>query len=48
MAVLATWAVGLLAYLNVSENGAQVFAWFMNVSTISGFIGWIVVMITVS
>ncbi|GAB1310638.1 Proline-specific permease-like protein [Madurella fahalii] len=46
MAVLATWTVGLLAYLNVSENGAQVFTWFMNVSTISGFIAWIVVMIT--
>lgn len=45
-AVLATWAFGLLAYLNVSENGAQVFTWFMNISTISGFIAWIVVMIT--
>jgi amino acid transporter len=45
-AVLATWSVGLFAYLNVSENGAQVFLWFMNVSTISGFIAWIVVMIT--
>ncbi|KAL2271365.1 hypothetical protein VTJ83DRAFT_736 [Remersonia thermophila] len=45
-AVLATWSVGLLAYLNVSENGARVFGWFMNVSTISGFIAWIVVMVT--
>lgn len=45
-AVLATWAVGLLAYLNVSQNGARVFGWFMNVSTISGFIAWIVVMVT--
>ncbi|KAK4193201.1 amino acid permease/ SLC12A domain-containing protein [Podospora australis] len=45
-AVLATWAFGLLSYLNVSENGAQVFTWFMNISTISGFIAWIVVMIT--
>ncbi|KAL2262484.1 hypothetical protein VTK26DRAFT_1165 [Humicola hyalothermophila] len=45
-AVLATWAVGLLAYLNVSQNGARVFGWFMNISTISGFIAWIVVMIT--
>jgi amino acid transporter len=45
-AVLATWAVGLLAYLNVSQNGAQVFLWFMNISTISGFIAWIVVLIT--
>lgn len=45
-AVLATWAVGLLAYLNVSQNGAQVFLWFSNISTISGFIGWIVVLVT--
>lgn len=45
-AVLATWAVGLLAYLNVSENGARVFGWFMNISTISGFIAWVVVMVT--
>ncbi|KAJ4372468.1 hypothetical protein N0V83_004242 [Neocucurbitaria cava] len=45
-AVLATWAIGLLAYLNVSNTGAQVFLWFSNISTISGFIAWIVVMIT--
>lgn len=45
-AVLATWAIALLAYLNVSENGARVFGWFMNISTISGFIGWIVLMVT--
>jgi amino acid transporter len=46
VAVLATWAVGLLAYLNVSNTGAQVFTWFSNISTISGFIAWIVCMIT--
>ncbi|EUC50857.1 hypothetical protein COCMIDRAFT_21578 [Bipolaris oryzae ATCC 44560] len=46
VAVLATWAIGLLAYLNVSNAGAQVFLWFSNISTISGFIAWIVVMIT--
>jgi amino acid transporter len=46
VAVLMTWAVGLLAYLNVSSTGAQVFAWFSNISTISGFIAWIVCMIT--
>jgi len=45
-AVLITWVIGCLAYLNVSTNGAQVFLWFMNVSTISGYIAWIVVMIT--
>ncbi|KAK1917027.1 hypothetical protein P3342_001609 [Pyrenophora teres f. teres] len=46
VAVLATWAIGLLAYLNVSNTGARVFLWFSNISTISGFIAWIVVMIT--
>ncbi|KAF2682876.1 amino-acid permease inda1 [Lentithecium fluviatile CBS 122367] len=46
VAVVATWSIGLLAYLNVSNTGAQVFTWFSNISTISGFIAWIVVMIT--
>jgi len=46
VAVLATFAPGLLAYLNVSNTGATVFNWFVNISTISGFIAWIVVMIT--
>lgn len=46
IAVLATWSVGLLAYLNVSSSGARVFTWFSNISTISGFIAWIVVMTT--
>ncbi|KAM0706311.1 hypothetical protein Q7P35_005637 [Cladosporium inversicolor] len=45
-AILATWAFGLLAYLNVSNSGAQVFTWFVNISTISGFIAWIVCLIT--
>lgn len=45
-AVLGTWAIGLLSYLNVSNGGAKVFAWFSNISTISGFIAWIVVLIT--
>ncbi|KAK8042895.1 proline-specific permease [Apiospora phragmitis] len=45
-AVLATWLVGCLAYLNVSSNGATVFAWFSNISTISGFIAWIVCLTT--
>ncbi|KAM0426245.1 hypothetical protein ACHAPT_008597 [Fusarium lateritium] len=46
VAVLFTWAFGLLAFLNVSNSGATVFNWFVNISTISGFIAWIVVMIT--
>ncbi|KAG0331163.1 hypothetical protein BG000_011159 [Podila horticola] len=46
VAVLFTWCFGLLAYLNVSNTGATVFNWFVSISTISGFIAWIVVMIT--
>lgn len=46
VAVLFTWAFGLLAFLNVSNSGATVFNWFVNISTISGFIAWVVVMIT--
>ncbi|KAK4560348.1 hypothetical protein LTR86_005544 [Recurvomyces mirabilis] len=45
-AVLFTWLFGCLAFLNVSNSGATVFTWFSNISTISGFIAWIVVMIT--
>ena len=45
-AVLVTLAFGCLGFLNVSNNGAQVFGWFTNISTISGFIAWIVVLIT--
>lgn len=46
VAILITWSIGLLAYLNVSNNGATVFTWFMNISTISGYIAWTVVAIT--
>lgn len=45
-AVFTTWAVACLAYLNVSSSAAQVFTWFMNITTISGYIAWIVVLIT--
>ncbi|KAF9314274.1 hypothetical protein BGZ91_006043 [Linnemannia elongata] len=46
VAVLFTWAFGMLAFLNVSNTGATVFNWFVSISTISGFIAWIVVMLT--
>ncbi|TVY84086.1 Proline-specific permease [Lachnellula suecica] len=46
VSVLFTWSISLLAFLNVSNSGATVFNWFVNISTISGFIAWIVVMIT--
>ncbi|KAK4902066.1 hypothetical protein LTR27_000968 [Elasticomyces elasticus] len=46
VAVMTTWLFSCLAYLNVSNSGATVFTWFSNISTISGFIAWIVAMIT--
>lgn len=38
--VLFTAALGLLGFLNLSNNGAVVFNWFMNISSIAGFISW--------
>ena len=46
VSVLFTWSIGLLAFLNVSNSGATVFGWFVNISTISGYIAWIVVLTT--
>lgn len=46
MAVLATWAVGLLSFLSVSETSEVVFDWFVNISTISGLIAWVVCIVT--
>ncbi|GAP85148.1 putative amino-acid permease inda1 [Rosellinia necatrix] len=46
VAVLSTLAVGALAFLNVSNTSAVAFQWFSNLSTISGFVAWIVVMVT--
>ncbi|PYI36575.1 proline-specific permease [Aspergillus indologenus CBS 114.80] len=43
VAVLATWAVGLLSFLNLSNSGANVFYWFTNLTTVGGFISWILV-----
>lgn len=41
--VAMTFAVACLSYLNVSSSSSQVFAWFSNITTISGFISWIFV-----
>ena len=40
-AVAVSAAFSCLAYLNVSSGSAKAFTWFSNISTISGFIGWI-------
>lgn len=46
LAVIFTWLPACLAFLNVSNSGANVFQWFVNISTISGYIAWIVIFIT--
>ncbi|KAI1385906.1 proline-specific permease [Hypoxylon trugodes] len=46
VAVGFTLLIACLAFLNVSNSGAVVFQWFTNISTISGFIAWIVICIT--
>ena len=38
-----TAALSMISFLNVSSSGANVFAWFSNLCTISGFIGWVII-----
>ncbi|GME74582.1 unnamed protein product [Ambrosiozyma monospora] len=45
-AVALSSAIALVAYLNVSNSSTIVFTWLSNISTISGFISWILVGIT--
>lgn len=35
-----------LVYLNVANNTSVVFGWFVNITTVAGLIGWIVIEIT--
>lgn len=37
---------GLLAFLNVNENGNTVFEWFVNITSITGLITWDIILIT--
>ena len=46
IAVLATAALGCFAYLSVSSGSATVFAWFVNLTTIGGYVSWIVMLMT--
>lgn len=41
--VALSFAIACLSYLNVSESSLTVFTWLTNITTISGFIAWIVV-----
>lgn len=34
-------AFGLLSFLNVNNNSAVVFNWFVNITTVSGLFNWI-------
>ncbi|KAF7985764.1 hypothetical protein HWV62_369 [Athelia sp. TMB] len=49
---LPVWCVaitslgGLLAFLNVNENGNTVFEWFVNITSITGLITWDIILIT--
>ncbi|OKL57217.1 hypothetical protein UA08_07684 [Talaromyces atroroseus] len=38
--VAVTSAIGLLGFLNLSNNGSTVFNWFVNISSVAGFISW--------
>ncbi|KAJ5098133.1 Arginine permease CAN1 [Penicillium argentinense] len=38
--VFLTSAIGLLGFLNVSNSGATVFNWLLNISAVAGFIAW--------
>lgn len=46
------YAVGLtclllpLVYLNVGNSSSVVFGWFVNITTVAGLIGWIVIEVT--
>lgn len=43
--VALSFCIGCLAYLNVSSGAEQVFTWFSNLTTISGFVSWVFVSI---
>ncbi|EPX73408.1 proline specific permease [Schizosaccharomyces octosporus yFS286] len=46
VSVLFTILIACLSFLNASSSSAMVFTWFTNLSTISGFIAWICILIT--
>ena len=46
VAVFATAMIGCFAYLSVSSGSATVFAWFLNLTTIGGYVAWVVMFMT--
>jgi amino acid transporter len=45
-AVIAASLPALLSFMNVKEDSAQIFDWFVNLTTIGGFFSWISINIT--
>jgi len=43
VAVITSWLFSFLAFMTVAESAATVFDWFVSLSTMSGFIGWITI-----
>lgn len=43
VAVLATWLIGMVSFLNLSSSGETVFYWFTNITTVGGFINWVLI-----
>ncbi|KAL9003962.1 MAG: hypothetical protein Q9188_003187 [Gyalolechia gomerana] len=46
LCVAVTSLMACLVYLSVSSGSATVFQWFVNLTTISGYIAWIILLIT--
>ncbi|KAL8819239.1 MAG: hypothetical protein Q9223_002294 [Gallowayella weberi] len=46
LCVTVTSLLACLVYLSVSSGSATVFQWFVNITTISGYIAWIILLIT--
>jgi amino acid permease len=38
-----TWSTGIISYLHLSSSGSNVFYWFTNITTVGGFISWVLV-----
>jgi len=45
-ATLATWCIGLLGYLNLSNSASTVFTWLSSLSAITGLIAWACIMLS--
>ncbi|KAH7912835.1 amino acid permease/ SLC12A domain-containing protein, partial [Hygrophoropsis aurantiaca] len=43
IAVITSGMFSLLAFMNVSSNAGVVFNWFVNLSTVCGFFGWLTI-----